>query len=234
MCPRRSVRSTTIVAIAALVAATAITDRDDARAEIDGATFTSDETGVRMTLPRGWRISEQPSYPGVVLRMFKTRPRITILLAVDARPTSIDETCTTRPALTPEGAPGVLPIEQQIACQQARRLSALGFAVGPIKDAARPWFDYAADGRELRQGVVVHGAQVVTLVMAADTAAARAQYARTFDKALRSIRITSAAERDEDGTVAPSEGDGGDADRAAPDDDAGGGAPPPSPAPPAS
>ena len=162
-----------------------------ASADIEGGTFSSEGHNVRMTLPRGWRISDQATYPGIILRMYRTRPRATMMIAVDSladATAGIEEACRTRQAAT-EGAPAVtLALEVQIACQQGRRLGTLGFTVGTIKEAARPWFDYATDRRELRQGVVVLDDTVFTVVLAADTAATRAQYARTFDKALRSLR----------------------------------------------
>jgi hypothetical protein len=160
----------------ALVVAIAARDSD---ADVDGGTFTSSVHNVRATLPRGWRISDQATFPGVILRMFRTRPRATILVAVDqlvdAR-ARVDASCKT-------GA-----IEVQIACHQTLRLAALGFETGAIKEAARPWFDYGDDKRQLRQGVAVIGGRVFTVVLAADTTASRAQYARTFDKILRSLR----------------------------------------------
>ena len=180
-----------------------------AGATIEGGTFSSETHNVRMTLPRGWRISDQGTYPGIIVRMFRTRPRGTILVAVDPLADAtqgIEETCRTRPGTGEGAAPVTLALEVQIACQQSRRLSKLGFTVGAIKEAARPWFDYSTDKRELRQGVVVLEDTVFTVVLAADTIASRAQYARTFDKALRSLRqLETAAEA----AAAAAAGDGG-------------------------
>jgi len=179
-----------------------------ADADIEGGTFSSETHNVRMTLPRGWRISDQATYPGIIVRMFRTRPRGTILLAVDPladTTAGIEEACRTRPGAVDGAAPVALALEVQIACQQGRRLTTLGFTVGAIKEAARPWFDYSTSRRELRQGVVVIGESVFTLVLASETAAGRAQYARTFDKALRSLRILETPEE----AAAAASGDGG-------------------------
>jgi hypothetical protein len=174
---------TAIVVGGALAAASAPLDAD-----IEGTTFTSKSAHVRMTLPRGWRWSDQATYPGLILRMNRTRPRATMLLAVDPLPTEIDPSCRDRPPAA-EGAPALeAPRSVQIACQQGKRLVELGFTVGAFNDAARPWFDYAYGDRQLRQGVFVSDDSVFTLVLAGETAASRAQYARTFDKALRSLR----------------------------------------------
>jgi hypothetical protein len=175
------------LALLAIVVAFVVGNRlRSAGAEIEGGTFSSKADNVRATVPRGWRVSDQPSYPGVILRMFRTKPHGTLLLAVDPIPT-IEVACQGRPSV--DGAPPAdLPLATQIACHQAKALEASGFTVGPIKEAARPWFDYESSDRMLRQGVVVLGETVATLVLASDTNAGRAQYNRTFDKVLRSIR----------------------------------------------
>lgn len=200
--------------IAALGVAIVVGDQlRRAAAEIEGGTFTSNADNVRATVPRGWRVSEQASYPGVVLRMYRTRPRGTLLLAVDALPT-IEVACQARP-MSEGGTPIDLPLAVQVACHQVKDLEARGFTVGPIKEAARPWFDYEDKTRMLRQGVVVLGDQVATLVLASDTTAGRAQYNRTFDKVLRSIRALEADEAAATVDAAPP--DGGILQQLAPD-----------------
>jgi hypothetical protein len=167
-----------------------------ASATIEGNTFTSEAHNVRLTLPRGWRWSDQPTYPGIIARMFRTRPRATMMLAVDPRgdvERGITDECRTRTPATASDPPVPAPLALQVTCQQASRLADLGFSILTIKEADRPYIDYAIGDRELRQGVVIAGESVFTLVLAADTAGARAQYARTFDTALRSIRVVDAA-----------------------------------------
>lgn len=189
------------VAATALVVATVsvpllVTRRADA--DIESTTFTSKSDNVRVTLPRGWRWSDQPSYPGVVLRMNRTRPRGTMILAVQAAPTSIDPACRNRPASEGSTVTQALPPEMQIACVEQKHLEGLGFDLQPIKEAQRPWFDYASKTRSLRQGIVVVGQRVFTLVLSTDTPASRAQHARTFDSTLRSIRALAAPGADTD------------------------------------
>jgi hypothetical protein len=126
--------------------------------------------------------------------MYRTRPRGTLLLAVDDLPT-IEVACQAR-AQTEDGTNTSidLPLAVQVACHQAKDLEARGFTVGPIKEATRPWFDYEDKERMLRQGVAVLGDKVATVVLASDTTAGRAQYNRTFDKTLRSLRALTAEE----------------------------------------
>jgi len=189
-----------VASIALLVAVGAIAlVATRAGADIEGGTFSSPPDNVRMTLPRGWRTSDQATFPGVILRMFRTRPRAAILLAVDdldAATSRIEASCKVRPTdpatTIPAGA--APPVEVQLACQQRRRVITLGFEAAPIKEAARPWFDYGDKQHQLRQGIAVIGGRVFTLVLSADTTASRAQYARIFDKALRSLRRLEAEE----------------------------------------
>ncbi len=187
-----------------------------ARAGIEGTTFSSEPHNVRMTLTRGWRWADQPTYPGIILRMFHTRPRATVLVAVDPLDEvleGISAECQTRKPHDNEAAT-IAPQPIQIVCEQRRRLDELGFKVASIKETERPWFDYTADRRYLRQGIAVIGESVFTVILAADTSAVRAQYARVFDKLLRSMRALEAS----------SDGGGGAGDGGVPSD--GGGATP--------
>src|SRR5512134_1145575 len=54
---------------AAIVATTMPSD-----ATLEGQVFTSREHRVRLTAPRGWRASDQSSYPGVLLWMRRSKP----------------------------------------------------------------------------------------------------------------------------------------------------------------
>lgn len=158
-------------------------------ADIEGGTFTSTEHNVRATVPRGWRVTDQPTYPGVILRMYRTRPRATILVSIDSIPT-IDAAClTTSPG--DEAIDASLAV--QVACHQATDLEARGFTVKE-SDRRAAAFNFADAKRQLRLGVVILGDQVATVVLAADTEAGRAQYKSTLDKILRSLRQLDAEE----------------------------------------
>src|SRR5262245_46761050 len=73
-CYRRDVKRAVVIA-AILVGASA----SPLDAEIEGTTFSSKTANVRMTMPRGWRWSDQATYPGILLRMNRTRPRAAML-----------------------------------------------------------------------------------------------------------------------------------------------------------
>jgi len=204
----------TAIVVGVVIVATMIDRRADA--DIEGTVFSSKDDNVRVTLPRGWRVADQPSYPGIILRMNRTRPRGSMLLASGSvSTTQIAPGCKTR-AVADSGSSDVaaqqrpLPLEMQIACTQRTTLDGLGFEVGPIKEAQRPWFDYGSKDKTLRQGVVLIGDRVFTLVLSTETAASRAQYARTFDSMLLSIRALEAEDDTTDaGVVTTSGGDAG-------------------------
>src|SRR5215207_4656198 len=86
--PRREPRVRARIARAALVAAMAAAAalayvRSRASAGLEGEVYTSREANIRMAVPRGWRVSDLPSYPGVLLWMAHTKPPGVMLLTVD-------------------------------------------------------------------------------------------------------------------------------------------------------
>jgi hypothetical protein len=66
----------------ALVAAVLVAAGASARGEIYGSTFRSPVYGVEMTVPRGWEISEQSSYPGILARAYEHTSHSRLTLAV--------------------------------------------------------------------------------------------------------------------------------------------------------
>jgi hypothetical protein len=203
--------------------AIALVDRR-ASASLDEDVFTSREVDVRMLAPRGWRVSETATYPGILLWMKRSKPPAEMLLTVeDIGPSS--RACWPKAC----GHEATVP---DFVCVLTSRLRDAGFQLGPVEDGR--WFDYQrgkdAD-RFLRQGVVLLGHHAFTLILAAPTANDRAAQARTFDRALRSLRPLSASSEaattppSADGTPAPTStpvasagaGDaGGDASAAGP------------------
>jgi hypothetical protein len=170
--------------VGAVIVADAIAHRA-ARATLDDDVFTSREADVRMLAPRGWRVSDVPSYPGVLLWMNRSKPPGQMLLTVE------DISPSSRACWPAEcGHNANVP---DFVCVLGSRLRAAGFEIGPVEDGR--WFDYQAGKsatRFLRQGVVVLGHHAFTLILAAPTANDRATHARAFDRALRSVRPLSA------------------------------------------
>jgi hypothetical protein len=186
-------------ALVLVVVAAALLPAGPAPAQIEGGAFVSERHNLRVTLPRGWRIADQPAYPGVLVRMYRTRPPATLLVAVDRLAevvARIEPECRSRPPAGGEGAAVVSPLEIQIACQQARALEALGFEIGTTREAARPFFLYKSDTRDLSQGVVVLGDRVFTVVLAGEPGV-RSQYQGVFERTLRGMRLLEPHERRE-------------------------------------
>lgn len=181
-----------MLVVGAVAFAASLANRS-ARATIDDDVFTSREADVRMVAPRGWRKSDQPSYPGVLMWMVLEKPPGKMLLTVE------DIGAASRACWPKECGKDATVAD--FACALTARLRTAGFAVGPLEDGR--WFDYqrGKDASQfLRQGVVVLGHHAFTLILAAPTANDRATNARVFDRALRSIRPLSA----------PGEGEGED------------------------
>lgn len=204
-----------MIVVGALALALSIAIRP-AVATLDDDVFTSREADVRMLAPRGWRVSDQPSYPGVLLWMVRAKPPGQMMLTVE------DIGAASRACWPKEcGHDATAP---DFVCVLANRLGAAGFAVGPVEDGR--WFDYQRGKdatRFLRQGVVVLGHHAFTLILSAPTANDRAAHAREFDRALRSVRPLTGGEgapADERGPPAIADDGGAIAIDAPPDVDA--------------
>lgn len=181
-------------AIAASVIALLAYGVHRADATLDDAAFTSRDPGVRMALPRGWRASETPAYPGVLLWLNRTQPPGQLLLTVedigaDAR------RCWPADATDGGAACRREPTTTAFLCVLRSRLARAGFELGPIEEGR--WFDFqdrTNPRRYLRQGVVVGGERAFSLILSAPTTADRATHGRAFERSLRALRPTGAAE----------------------------------------
>ncbi|MBP6840542.1 MAG: hypothetical protein KA190_24800 [Kofleriaceae bacterium] len=160
---------------------------DPLHATLEGQTFTAASDGVRLTVPRGWRASEQATYPGVVLWLRRTRPPGVMLLSSEVL---TDQAYCGWPATCRDGSPN---LGQQFACVLAEQLTAAGFKVGPIQSGPKAglgsvWFDYEDGRRFLRQAVIADDPRVFSLVLSATTHSDRSQHARVFEQVLRTVR----------------------------------------------
>src|SRR5262245_40696640 len=184
MQPRRT--AVALVVVGAAIGAALLPVRADAG--LEGDVFTSREANIRMVAPRDWRVSDLPSYPGVLLWMVRTRPRGLMLLTVE----TVDRhaRCAWPAACRSAGR----PLAEQMACALSARLSTTRFQVGPVQSGRTPWFDYDDGRRWLRQAVLVSGATAVTLILSTESPTDRATHVRTFDRALRSLRPMTASE----------------------------------------
>ena len=169
----------------------------ESTAELENQVFTSRGDRIRMIVPRGWRATDQPSYPGLLLWMMRTQPPGQIALSAEAFTRELY--CSWPPECraaidTPTG---------KYACALRERLAAQKIRVGPAQlgpkenDAAgipSMYFEYDDGKRFLRQAVAVTDERALSLVLSAPTNDARTQHTRAFDQALRTLQVLTVAE----------------------------------------
>ena len=219
-------------AIAALVVGISVRDSG---AEIENTVFTSRADRLRLVIPRGWRATDQPSYPGLLLWLMRTQPRGQIVLTAEAFTRELY--CSWPIACRTSSE----PLASKYACALRTKLGAQRMRVGPVQPGPRDnevsglpsvWFEYEDGKRFLRQAVALGPDRAVSLVLAAPTNDARAAHVRPFEQALRTLRTLTAEETTPEGTIdagtAPIDGSPADASTApadAPSDAAPGAAP---------
>ncbi len=182
------------MAATALVIATAIASGvalKSANAELENHVFVSRADRIRVVVPRGWRESDAPSYPGLLLWL--RRPEATIALTGEALTHDLycswPVTCrTSRELGTMEG---------KLACALRAKLGNERMKLGPVQggpkeneDAGLPsvWFDYDDGKHFMRQAVALDEDRVFSLVLSASTAEGRNGQIRAFEQTLRTLR----------------------------------------------
>lgn len=188
-----------VVPLALLIAIGAITTFlvEESRAELDNQVFTSRADRLRMVVPRGWRATDHPTYPGLLLWMMRTQPPGQIVLSSETftRELYCSWPTTCRAASdTPTN---------KYACALRAKLQAQRLRVGPTQAGPKEneaagipsvWFEYDDGKRFLRQAIAVTNDRAISLVLSAPSLEARSAHVRPFDQALRTLRLLSAAE----------------------------------------
>jgi hypothetical protein len=209
----------------ALVAALAIAAGllvEDSAAELENLVFTSRADRLRLVVPRGWRASDQPSYPGVLLWMARSQPQGQIELTVEAFTRELYCTWPVTCRTSHDSLPS------KYACALRPKLEAQHLKVGPVQagpkdneDAGLPsiWFEYDDGKHFLRQAIAFSTDRAISLVLAAPTSTARASHVRAFEQALRTLHLLSAEETARAEGIAPASigapGDAGPVDSGA-------------------
>jgi hypothetical protein len=189
-----------LLAIALAIAAAALIvvgDQPVVRAELENQVFTAKAEKLRLVVPRGWRATDQPSYPGLLLWMMRSEPAGTIVLTDE--PFTRDVYCSwpVRCQMSRDSLPS------KLACALGAKLSAIGLHIGPPQagpkeneDAGMPsvWFEYDDGKTFIRQAVAIDEDHVVSLVLSAPTTEARSAHVRSFEQALRTLRPLNQAE----------------------------------------
>ena len=185
--------------LALLIAITAIATVlvEDSRAELDNQVFTSRGDRLRMVVPRGWRATDHPTYPGLLLWMMRTQPPGQIVLSSESF--TRDLYCSW-PATCRAAAD---TITNKYACALRAKLQTQRLRVGPTQAGPKEneaagipsvWFEYDDGKRFLRQAIAVTTDRAISLVLSAPSLEARSAHVRPFDQALRTLRLLSAAE----------------------------------------
>jgi hypothetical protein len=146
-----------------------------ARADIFGNTFHSAEWGVELTAPRGWELTEQRSYPGIIARGFEHKSGARMLLAV-AR---VGASETAR-SYAERNQKSLIKVGYHVTAVTAREGGAI------VLDAT------TGDKKHIiRQACFVVGgvAYVLTVGVQATTAKGARPF-EAFDEAMRTINIT--------------------------------------------
>lgn len=166
-------------------------------AELENQVFTSRADRLRLVVPRGWRASDQPSYPGLLLWLSRSQPPGQIVLTSE---TFTRELYCSWP-ITCRAAQDALTAK--FACALRSKLEGLKLRVGTAQPSFKDpdpaavqtvAFEYEDKRRFLRQAVAIVNDRAVSLVLAAPSNDARAAHVRQFDQTLRTLRIVTPAE----------------------------------------
>lgn len=162
-------------------------------AELDNSIFTSRQHRLRVVAPRGWRATDQPTYPGLILWMVRSSAEGNAKIVLTAEPFTRQVYCS----WPPECRASAESLPAKFACAlrsklTAQRINTGAIAAGPKENeqAGMPsvWFELDDGKRYVRQAVAVREDRLVSLVLTAGSAAARTANARPFEQALRTLR----------------------------------------------
>lgn len=183
--------------LVALVAAIGFFVGDSAADLENQQVFTSRADRIRMVVPRGWRPTDQPSYPGLLLWMMRSQPEGKIVLTAQAFTRELYCSWPIQCRSSHE------PLQGKYACALRQKLAGQQLRIGPSQpgpkdneEAGMPsvWFEYDDGKHFLRQAVALSNDRAVSLVLAAPSSDARASHVRAFEQALRTLHPLTAAE----------------------------------------
>ncbi|MEO7093141.1 MAG: hypothetical protein ABI175_07820, partial [Polyangiales bacterium] len=163
------------VAIAVLVGGQFLVG--ESAAELENQVFTSRTDRIKMVVPRGWRATDQPSYPGLVLWMMRTQPPGQIVLTSEAFTRELycswPIACRTSHEST----------ASKYACAMRGKLQDQRMRVGPVQPGPKDneasglpsvWFEYDDGKKFLRQAIALGAAdRAVSHVLSAPSNEAR-------------------------------------------------------------
>ena len=183
---------------------------EDSEADLDNLVFTSKPDRIRMVVPRGWRATDQPSYPGFLLWMMRSQPPGQIVLTSEV---FTRELYCSWPVACRNSAD---PVLQRYVCALRTKLEAALMKVGALQPGPKEneaagkrsiYFEYEDGRRFLRHAFTFTNDRFITLVLSAPTNEGRATHVRPFDQALRTLRPLTLDEAEPDADAAITIGD---------------------------
>lgn len=166
-------------------------------AELENSIFTSNAHRIRLVVPRNWRATDQPSYPGLLLWMVRDQPQGKIVLS--AEPFTRAVYCS----WPLECRSSADPLPNKLACALRDKLTPQRIRVGPTQGGPKEnaqngmpsvWFELDDGKRFLRQAVAIAEDRVISLTLHTPSAEARSAHVRAFEQALRTLRPLTPAE----------------------------------------
>ncbi|MBC7978148.1 MAG: hypothetical protein H7138_24455, partial [Myxococcales bacterium] len=167
---------------------------EESAAELENMVFTSRAERLRLIVPRGWRASDQPSYPGLLLWMARGGPQGQIQLTAEAFTREMYCSWPVTCRASKEGLPA------RYACAMRGKLETERFRVGPVQAGPKDnevaglpsiWFEYDDGKHFLRHAIAFASDRAISLVLSAPTSQGRASHTRAFEQALRTLRPLS-------------------------------------------
>jgi len=191
---RRAAFPVALVAVLAIAAAFLV---EDSAADLENLVFTSRRDHLRMFVPRGWRASDQPSYPGLLLWMARSQPQGQILLTAEDFTHELYCSWPVACRTSHEALPS------RYACALRSKLAGQHMRVGPIQAGPKDteaaglpsvWFEYDDGKHFLRHAIAFSTDRAISLVLSAPNSEARATHTRAFEQALRTMQLLTAEE----------------------------------------
>jgi hypothetical protein len=180
-----------LIAVAVLGAIAIALRSSSVNAELDNQIFTSRANKLRIVVPRGWRSTDQPSYPGLLVWMMRSQPDGNMVLTAEPFTRTVYCSWPIECRTSVDSLPG------KLACALRTKLIAQRLTVGPVQAGPREneqagipsvWFDINDGKNFLRQAVALDEDRVVSLVLSASSEPARNAHVRAFEQALRTLR----------------------------------------------
>lgn len=180
----------------------------ESSAELENQVFTARTERFAVTVPRNWRVTDQPSYPGFLLWLMRSQPEGRIVVTAEQFTRAL---YCSWPVPCRQSRD---PLESRYACALREKLAAQRMRVGPSQAGPKDneankfpsvWFEYDDGVHFLRQAIAFGSDnRIVSFVLSAPTDEARRSHARAFDQMLRTLHsIEGDARLVTDGGVAP-------------------------------